>query len=225
MSIANFSSKATKAPSSQLPSTVSAAESAVCNPPQSVPVVASAPKEAHVVDLPTVVSAIESTRSQNKSSDAVSPIDHNKRNSAAKVVDRNERPSSSSKAAPAIPVRRKRIIDSDDSDDAPATPASLPSVTAAMPLVSDVPAASPASVSSTKRPRVIISSSRELATAVADVVANEEKSAAGAREVEELLASKAAAVVVSGVAEVADDAPAPSKSGLRIGTSAFILCT
>jgi hypothetical protein len=72
---------------------------------------------------------------------------------------------------------------------------------------------------------VIISSSRELATGPVNAVANEEETVAGAREVEELLASKAAVVVVSGVAEVANDTPAPSKSGLRIGTvfSLFVL--
>jgi hypothetical protein len=221
MSVANFSSKATKAPPGQPPSRVSAAESAGSNPPQSIPVVPSAPKEAHVDVAPATVSVIAAT----KSTDAVSLVDHNKRNSAGKAVDRNEGLSSSSKAAPAIPIRRKRIIDSDDSDDAPATPASLPPVTVAAPSVSDVPAASPASVSSAKRPRVIISSSRELATATVNAVANEEESVAGAREVEELLASKAAVVAVSGVAEAANDAPAPSKSGLRIGTvlSFFVL--
>lgn len=221
MSVANISSKATKAPPGQPPPRVSAAESAGSNPPQSVPVVPIAPKEAHLDVAPATVSAVAAA----KSSDAVSLVDHSKRNSTGKAVDRNEGLSSSSKAAPAIPIRRKRIIDSDDSDDAPATPASLPSVAVASPSVSDVPAASPASVSSAKRPRVIISSSRELATGPVNAVANEEETVAGAREVEELLASKAAVVVVSGVAEVANDTPAPSKSGLRIGTvfSLFVL--
>ena len=129
----------------------------------------------------------------------------------------------SSSSTPSIPVRRKRVVQSDDSDDAPSTPSSRQPNTVAAPSSSDAPivtAASPALDSSAKKPRVSILSSRPLSAVTADTVATVEETVAGRQEVEELLVSKAAAAVadVPMSAAVSSDTSAPAKSGLRIGT-------
>ena len=153
--------------------------------------------------------------SSTKECHAKMPNEDDLRKSTCKTADKFDGHfMSSSNAAPSIPVRRKRVVDSDDSDDAPA---SLPSAVAT-PFFSDAPAASPASDASLKKPRVSILSSRDLAVVTADAAVNVEESAAGAREVEELLESKTAAPVACvSAAGSAIDSSAPAKSGLKIG--------
>jgi hypothetical protein len=126
--------------------------------------------------------------------------------------------SSSSKAA--IPIRRRRIVDSDDSDDAPAAPASLPSFTAA-PSPSGV--ISTASDTPSKKPRISISSSRVKMAATVDAAETIEVIPSRTTQVEVLVASETSvsAAAAPAAAVAAGSETASSKSGLKFGSPSF----
>ncbi len=202
MSIAQSSTKTAKVPTGS--PAVSAAPISVSGFSQSE------------VTVAIVAQAVNSTPSASEELKSKLPNDDDLQKGTGKSTDRDIHALVSSKAAPSIPVRRKRIVDSDDSDDAPA---SLPSV-AATPRSTDVPDVSPASVAPAKKTRVSILSSRVLAAVTVDAAAAVEESAAGAMEVEQLLGSElAASVACASVATAAIDSSAPVRSGLKIGIS------
>jgi hypothetical protein len=181
------------------------------------PISVSGPSQSEM-DVAVLAPAVNFTLVAMKEPNAKLPYEEELQKGNGKAADEDDgRTLSPAKAAPSIPVRRKRIVDSDDSDD---TPAFRPSV-AATPTSSDAPAASPASVASSKKPRVSILSSRvSSAAATADAAATYEESAAGAREVEELLECGGTAPVVHASTDAAATvSSAPAKSGLKIGAS------
>jgi hypothetical protein len=211
MSLAQPSSKSSKVPVES--PAAPAAPASIAEP---------TPRENADICVEVVKAVVASPVASIKERNPESPYEPELRKASSKAVDRDDGPPLS-KAAPSVPVRRKRIVDSDDSDDAPA---SRPSVAVALSLSDTPTAASPTSNASAKKPRVSISSSRVSAAAAGAAAASTvDESGTGAQVVDQL-ESKAVVDVacVTAAAAAASESSAPAKSGLKIGNPSVPYC-